>query len=97
MLITDTRHRFLCYDLWMITVAVVEMLINDKKQPGVRIAAMDEFMDMSPVERVGLLVAAVQLCGAAITAIAADNPEYDEEITEVMESLSIEPEDKALN
>lgn len=81
----------------MITVAVVEMLINDKNQPGVRIAAMDEFMEMSPVDRVGLLVAAVQLCGAAITAIASDNPDYEEEITEIMESISIQPEDQALN
>jgi hypothetical protein len=81
----------------MIILATVELLLNDSNQPGVRIAAQDEFLDMTPIERVGLLVAAVQLCGAAISAIAADNPDDQDEIRDILESVSIHPEDQALN
>jgi len=87
----------LCYGTGMRAVASVQMLITDKDNPGVRISASDEFMEMPAVQRVSLLVAAVQLCGAAIGAIVGDNPDEEIEIRELLEAVAIQPEDQALN
>lgn len=94
---TDILLGFSWYDRGMKIVAIVEMLINDKGQPGVRITADNEFNDLYPIERVGLLVAAVQLCGAAISAIVAENPDDESDIRELLDTVSIYPEDQALN
>jgi hypothetical protein len=87
----------MCYNAGMKTVAAIEMLITDKDQPGVCITASDYFENMPPAHRVALLLAAVQLCGAAIAAISSDNPDDEEEIDAMMRGLSIHPDDQALN
>lgn len=94
---TDTLGRFPCYTGGMKTVATVEMIVTDKDLPGVRIQATEEFLDMEPIERVSLLIAAVKLCGAAISAVVADNPEYESEIWEYLDVATLHPDDQALN
>ena len=72
-------------------------MLMSGKQSGVRISAADAFLDLTSVERVALLVASIQLCGAAISAIITDNPDDEEDIKELLNVLSIHPEDQALN
>ena len=77
-------------------IASVAMLITDKGNPGVKINASDDFMELAPVERVGLMMAAIKLCSAGITAIILDHPDDAEEIKELIQAVDIEPE-RALN
>lgn len=78
-------------------IASISLLVLKNGEPGVRLSAGDEFMEAAPVDRVSLLVAAIQLCGAAITAICDDNPDDKAEIMEVMESMTIAPSGQAIN
>lgn len=73
------------------------MLILDNGLPGVALSASDEFLSLTPIERVSLLIAVVQLCGTAMAAIAVDHPEDELDIKELMEMVAIQPENKALN
>lgn len=59
--------------------------------PGVKLTALQEFMDMTPVQRAVMIGAVIQLCGAAIDAIISDNPDDAGVIREVLDNLSIEP------
>lgn len=68
--------------------------LNSETAPGVKLTALQEFMDMTPVQRAVMIGAVVQLCGAAINAIISDNPDDAEVIREVLDNLSIEPSDK---
>jgi hypothetical protein len=68
--------------------------LNSETAPGVKLTALQEFMDMTPVQRAVMIGAVVQLCGAAIDAIISDNPDDAEVIREVLDNLSIEPSDK---
>ena len=68
--------------------------LSSDTAPGVMLTALQEFMDMTPVQRAVMIGAVVQLCGAAIDAIISDNPDDAEVIREVLDNLSIEPSDK---
>lgn len=68
--------------------------LNSETAPGVKLTALQEFMDMTPVQRAVMIGAVVQLCGAAIDAIISDNPDDADVIREVLDNLSIEPSDK---
>lgn len=68
--------------------------LTSEAAPGVKLTALQEFMDMTPVQRAVMIGAVVQLCGAAIDAIISDNPDDAEVIREVLDNLSIEPSDK---
>lgn len=59
--------------------------------PGVKLTALQEFMDMTPLQRAVMIGAVIHLCGAAIDAIISDNPNYAGEIREVLDALIIEP------
>lgn len=59
--------------------------------PGVKLTALQEFMDLSPMQRAMMIGAVIHLCGAAIDAIISDNPDEAGEIRAVLEHLSIEP------
>lgn len=65
--------------------------LNSETAPGVKLTALQEFMDLSPMQRVVMIGAVIHLCGAAIDAIINDNPDEAKEIREVLEHLSIEP------
>lgn len=68
--------------------------LSSDTAPGVKLTALQEFMDMTPVQRAVMIGAVVQLCGAAIDAIISDNPDDADVIREVLDNLSIEPSDK---
>ena len=59
--------------------------------PGVKLTALQEFMDMTPLQRAVMIGAVIHLCGAAIDAIISDNPDDAGEIREVLDALIIEP------
>ena len=65
--------------------------LNSETAPGVKLTALQEFMDMPPLQRAVMMGAVIHLCGAAIDAIISDNPDDAMEIREVLEHLSIEP------
>lgn len=78
-------------------VASVDMLVEKNGRLGVQMMASDAFTDLTPVDRIGLLVAVIQLCGVGVSAIIADHPDDEAEISELLHRLSIDPEDQALN
>lgn len=78
-------------------VATIEILRFQSGQPGVRLCASDEFMDVSPVDRAILIAAAIQVCGAAIEAICQDYPNDQDEIREKLSAVMIEPQSRHLN
>ena len=59
--------------------------------PGVKLTALQEFMDMTPIQRAVMIGAVIHLCGAAIEAIIKDHPDDAEVIRDVLGNLSIEP------
>ena len=65
--------------------------LSSDTAPGVKLTALQEFMDMPPLQRAVMMGAVIHLCGAAIDAIISDNPDDAMEIREVLEHLSIEP------
>lgn len=78
-------------------IANISLLVLSNGEPGVKLTAGNEFMDAAPMDRASFLVAAIQLCGAAITAICNDNPDDKAEIMEAMESMTIAPAGQAIN
>lgn len=78
-------------------VANISMMILPNGDPGVKISAEPDFLDMSPLARVTLLIAAVHLCGAAIVAICEDNPDEAMDIEEMMDCMSIIPSANSVN
>ena len=65
--------------------------LSSDAAPGVKLTALQEFMDLTPLQRAVMMGAVIHLCGAAIDAIISDNPDEAGEIREVLEHLSIEP------
>lgn len=65
--------------------------LTSEAAPGVKLTALQEFMDLSPMQRAAMIGAVIHLCGAAIEAIISDNPDDAETIREMLEHLSIEP------
>lgn len=65
--------------------------LSSDAAPGVKLTALQEFMDMTPMQRAAMMGAVIHLCGAAIDAIISDNPDDAGEIRAVLEHLSIEP------
>lgn len=65
--------------------------LSSDAAPGVKLTALQEFMDLTPIQRVVMMGAVIHLCGAAIDAIISDNPDDAGEIRAVLEHLSIEP------
>lgn len=78
-------------------VASIAMLILGNGDPGVRLSAGDDFMDLGPSARVALLMAVVQLCGAAMVSICADNPDEGIDLEEIMEAMTISPSSQGIN
>ena len=65
--------------------------LSSDTAPGVKLTALQEFMDMTPMQRAVMMGAVIHLCGAAIDAIINDNPDDAMKIRKVLEHLSIEP------
>lgn len=65
--------------------------LGNETASGVKLTALQEFMDMAPLQRAVMMGAVIRLCGAAIDAIIIDNPDEAGEIREVLEHLRIEP------
>lgn len=78
-------------------VATIGLLILPGGEPGVRFNGGDGLMDVPPITRVALLIAAIQLCGAAITAICDDHPDDFLDIESMMDAITIMPSSQALN
>lgn len=78
-------------------VATIGLLVLPNDEPGVQFSAGDSFMEIPPVARVSLLLAAIQLCGAAISAICEDNPDERIDLIELMDALTIIPSNQAMN
>lgn len=98
MLISHWWGLVLCYALRMMRdVATITLMLTESDDPGVSISAKREFVDMEPLEQITLLIAAVKLCGSAITAIITDNPDEDIDLEEMMENMDIRVSDRELN
>jgi hypothetical protein len=98
MLITHWWGLILCYAfLMMRDVATITLMLTDSDDPGVSISAKREFVEMEPLEQITMLIAAVKLCGSAITAIIMDNPDEDIDLEEMIESMDIRVADQELN
>lgn len=78
----------------MIEIATISLLSLGDNQPAVKLSAAPEFLEMSPLDRVIHLIAAAQLCSAAIAAVCEDS---DEEINveELFETLAINPSERS--
>lgn len=72
-------------------VASISLIILPDGKPGVKINAGPDFVEAGTLEKVSLLCAAIQLCGAAISAIYNDNPGEVEAIADLMASMTIMP------
>lgn len=73
-------------------LARIDILRLEKgSTPGVKLTALQEFLDMSPVHRAVMISAVIHLCGAALEAIINDNPDDADEIHKVLGQMSIEP------
>lgn len=78
-------------------VASISMLILSNGEPGVKLSASPEFTEATAAQRVTLLCAAIQLCGAAVAALYNDHPDEMDEIAEVMENMAIAPSNQVYN
>ncbi len=78
-------------------IARIEILKLPSGLPGVRLSALDDFMEIPPVERAILMAAVIQLCGAAIEAIYEDHPEEQNEIRRGLDAVMIEPKQNTIN
>lgn len=65
--------------------------LTSEAAPGVKLTALQEFLDMTPLQRAAMIGAVIHLCSAAIDAIISDNPDDAEIIRAMLEHLSIEP------
>lgn len=65
--------------------------MSNDTAPGVKLTALQEFKDMTPLQRAVMIAAVIHLCGAAIDAIINDHPDEARTIRDVLEHLSIEP------
>lgn len=78
-------------------VATISMLILANGDPGVKMSAGSDFMDVTPLERISLLMAAAKLCGAAMVAICEDNPNDKIDLEEILNFLTIIPSNQSVN
>ncbi len=81
----------------MQAVATIGLMILPGGEPGVRFNGTYEFSGAPTVVRVALLIAAIQLCGAAITAICEENPDDSPDVDELMSAITIIPSAQSVN
>ena len=67
------------------------MRLTEEAAPGVKLTALQEFMDMTPIQRAVMIGAAIHLCGAAIEAIINDAPDDADAIRSALSNMSLEP------
>lgn len=79
------------------SVGTIEFFDIEDSDPMVRLMVEDMFHDLSPIEQVRFLIAASQVAFAAASTIADQNPEYTDEIAEMMQSIELEPTNRQLN
>lgn len=70
---------------------MIRMFMMSDGAPGVQLQSEDGFLDLEPIKRAVLLNAALQLCVAAINAIADDHPDDADDIMETLAHMSISP------
>ena len=78
-------------------VATIGLMLLPNGEPGVRFNGTHEFGEAPTVVRVALLIAAIQLCGAAITAICDDNPDDSPDVDALMNAITIMPSNQSVN
>ncbi len=78
-------------------VATIGLMILPGGEPGVRFNGTYEFSDAPTVVRVALLIAAIQLCGATITAICEENPDDSPDVDKMMNAITIIPSAQSVN
>ena len=78
-------------------VATIGLMLLPNGEPGVRFNGTYEFNDAPTVVRVALLIAAIQLCGAAITAICEENPDDSPDVDKMMNAITIIPSNQSVN
>lgn len=72
--------------------------LSNDTAPGVKLTALPEFMDMTPLQKAAMIGAVIHLCGAAIDALINDHPDDADIIREMLQNLSIEQQtDNTLN
>lgn len=78
-------------------VATIGLMLLPNGEPGVRFNGTHEFGEAPTVVRVALLIAAIQLCAAAITAICDDNPDDSPDVDALMNAITIMPSNQSVN
>ena len=78
-------------------VATIGLMMLPGGEPGVRFSGTYEFNDAPTIVRVAQLIAAIQLCGAAITAICEENPDDSPDVDKMMNAITIIPSNQSVN
>ena len=79
-------------------VASISLIILPNGEPGVKFNGSEAFGCQIPtITRVALLIAAIQLCGAAINSICEENPDDSPDIDALMNAISISPSALTVN
>lgn len=78
-------------------VATIGLILLPNGEPGVRFNGTPEFGEGPTLLRIALLIAAIQLCGAAINAICEENPDDCPDVEAMMNAVSIIPSPMSVN
>jgi hypothetical protein len=78
-------------------VANIHLVLLPNGEPGVRFQGAPGFEEVPVMMRVALLIASIQLCGAAINAICEDNPDDVIDVEAMMNAISITPSPLSVN
>jgi len=78
-------------------VATIGLIVLPSGEPGVRFNGSIQFAEAPVITRIALLIAAIQLCGAAINSICEDNPDDSVDIEAMMNAVTIIPSAQSVN
>lgn len=78
-------------------VATIGLMMLPNGDPGVRFNGSLYFGDVPVVTKIALLIAAIQLCGAAINSICEENPDDNVDIEAMMNAVTITPSAQSVN
>lgn len=78
-------------------VATIGLIVLPNGEPGVKFSGSEQFANIPTITKIALLIAAVQLCSAAIISICEDNPDDEVDIDAMMEAVTIYPSRQSVN
>lgn len=87
----------LLHEQEMEPVGAIEFFETEEGSPLVRLMVSDKFTAMDPLEKIGFLLAASHVSFAAAKQVGAENPDLEDEISDLVENIEIEPMTRKLN